>query len=64
MVDPLDGNGYSGATLDPTKLNVFQINFRWLGAGQIRFSIENPLNGDMIVFHEIRYANNYDDVHR
>lgn len=62
-LDPLDGNGYSGATLDPTKLNVFQINFRWLGAGQIRFSIENPLNGDMIVFHEIRYSNNYDDVH-
>jgi len=61
--DTLDGNGFSGATLNPTKLNVFQINFRWLGAGQIRFSIENPLNGDMIVFHEIKYANNYDDVH-
>ena len=61
--DPLNGNGYSGATIDPTKLNVYQINFRWLGAGQIRFSIENPLNGDMIVFHEIQYANKYNDVH-
>ena len=62
-LDPLDGTGPSGVTLDPTKLNVFQIDFRWLGAGQIRFAIENPINGDMIFFHHIHYGNQNTTVH-
>jgi len=56
-LDKLDGTGYSGITLDPSKLNVYQINFRWLGAGEIRYAIENPLNGDMIFFHNEHYSN-------
>lgn len=56
-IDKLDGTGSSGVVLDPTKLNVFQINFRWLGAGEIRYAIENPLNGDMIFFHHEHYSN-------
>lgn len=56
-VDKLDGTGPSGMTIDPTKLNVYQINFRWLGAGEIRFAIENPANGDMMSFHHIHYVN-------
>lgn len=62
-IDTLDGNGPSGMTLDPTKLNVYQINFRWLGAGEMRFAIENPLNGDMIAFHHIHYSNQNTTVH-
>ena len=49
----------SGVTLDTTKLNVFQINYRWLGAGEQRYAIENPLNGDMIFFHHAHYSNKY-----
>lgn len=56
-LDKLDGTGPSGITLDPTKLNVFQINFRWLGAGEMRYAIENPLNGDMMFFHHEHYSN-------
>jgi len=56
-IDKLDGTGYSGVTLDPSKLNVYQINFRWLGAGEIRYAVENPLNGDMIFFHHEHYSN-------
>ena len=56
-LDKLDGTGTSGVTLDPSKLNVYQINFRWLGAGEMRFAIENPLNGDMIFFHHEHYSN-------
>ncbi len=56
-IDKLDGTGTSGVILDPTKLNVYQINFRWLGAGEMRFAVENPLNGDMIFFHHIHYSN-------
>ena len=53
----------SGVTLDPTKLNVYQINFRWLGAGEMRFAIENPTTGDMMPIHHIHYANRNNDVH-
>ena len=49
----------SGVTLDTTKLNVFQINYRWLGAGEQRYAIENPLNGDMIFFHHNHYSNEH-----
>lgn len=62
-LDKLDGTGYSGITLDPSKLNVYQINFRWLGAGEMRYAIENPLNGDMIFFHHDHYSNRYTTPH-
>lgn len=53
----------SGVTLNPQKLNVYQINFRWLGVGEMRFAIENPITGDMMPFHHIHYSNKNDDVH-
>ena len=56
-VDTLDGSGPSGMTLDPSKLNVYQINFRWLGAGELRYAIENQESGDMIFFHQEHYTN-------
>lgn len=61
--DTLDGKGLSKVTIDPQKLNVYQINFRWLGAGEIRYAIENPTNGDMIHFHHEHYSNRNTDVH-
>jgi len=62
-IDKLDGTGTSGITLDPSKLNIFQIQFRWLGAGEIRWAIENPINGDLIYFHHIHYSNKNTTVH-
>ena len=56
-VDKLDGTGVSGVDIDFTKLNVFQMQFRWLGAGVRRFAIENPRNGDLIVFHQQIWSN-------
>lgn len=56
--DPLDGTGTSGIVFDPTKLNVFQINYQYLGAGAINFFIENPGTGMFILFHTIKYSNN------
>lgn len=61
-LDKLDGTGPSGMTLDPTKLNVFQVNLRWLGAGRIQYAIEDPV-GAMIPFHVETYANENSDVH-
>jgi len=62
-VDKMDGTGPSGVTLDFTKLNVFQINFRWLGAGEIRWAVENPLTGDMIFVHHSHFSGRVTDVH-
>lgn len=62
-IDKLDGTGTSGIILDPSKLNIYQINFRWLGAGEIRYAIENPRNGDMIFFHHEHYSNRHNTPH-
>lgn len=62
-IDRLDGSGPSGAVLDPSKLNIYQINFRWLGAGEIRYAIENPINGDMVFFHHEHYSNRHTVPH-
>lgn len=56
-VDKLDGTGKSGMIIDKTKLNVFQIEFQYLGAGMITFSIENPVTGCFFEFHRLVYAN-------
>ena len=53
----------AGFTLDPTKFNVYQINFRWLGAGEIRFSMENPLTGDFVNLHHIHWSNRNTILH-
>ena len=51
--------GYSkGMVLDITKLNVFEIRFQYLGAGEIQFCIEDPKTGKFFIFHRIKYANN------
>ena len=56
-LDKLDGTGPSKMQIDPTQLNVFQIDFRWLGAGRIRYSIEDPATGVLFPFHIDLYAN-------
>ncbi|MCK5609555.1 hypothetical protein KAR91_47210 [Candidatus Pacearchaeota archaeon] len=55
--DKFDGTGPSGITLIPTNGNVFQIQYQWLGYGQIRFFIENPSTGKLTLVHTIDYAN-------
>lgn len=61
--DPCNGTGNSRIVLDPTKFNVFQINFRWLGAGEIRFSMENPETGDFMTLHHIHWTNRNTQLH-
>lgn len=56
-LDRFDGNGLTGTSLNPTKLNVFQIDFQFLGAGLIRFFAEDPDDGEMHLLHSIRYSN-------
>lgn len=67
-VDKLDGTGDlvtnpSGMLLDPTKLNIYQIQFRWLGSGMITFSIEDQTTGQIIPVHQVHYVNQHTKPH-
>lgn len=57
--DPLDGTGASGMTIDNTKLNVWQIQFQYLGAGAIIISVEDDTTGNFVEVHRVHYANQY-----
>lgn len=57
--DPLDGSGASRMTIDPTKLNIFEIRFQYLGAGAIEYRIEDDSTGEFFTFHSILYTNYY-----
>jgi hypothetical protein len=44
---------------NPTKLNVFGIDFRWLGAGRVRFFMEDPSTGKLVLLHTQKWASQY-----
>lgn len=54
--DKADGTGRL-PILDPTKGNVFQIRYQWLGFGLLSFAIEDPADGEYHTVHTIRFAN-------
>ncbi|MEE8489942.1 MAG: hypothetical protein V3S43_06365 [Acidimicrobiia bacterium] len=54
-VDKLDGTGESGIALDLTKIQVFLIDFEWLGGGRVRFAF--LINGAPIICHQVLHAN-------
>ncbi|OGB86089.1 hypothetical protein A3J41_01045 [candidate division TM6 bacterium RIFCSPHIGHO2_12_FULL_38_8] len=55
--DKFNGSGASGVTLDPTKGNIYKIQYQWFGFGAINFFIENPNTGALVLVHQIQYAN-------
>lgn len=55
--DPLDGNGPSGMTLDQTKLNVFFVQFEYLGAGPINIYVQSDDSPDLLLVHTEHYSN-------
>lgn len=42
---------------DPTKLNIYKIQFGYLGVANINFSIYNPNTGKFVLVHAIEWAN-------
>lgn len=55
--DKLDGSGGSGMTILPTSLNIFEIDFAYLGTGDIIYRIYSPKAKDFVEFHRIQRAN-------
>ena len=56
-IDRMDGSGPSGMTLDPSKGNVYQIGFQYLGQGNAFFSIADQETGRFLPVHEIKNSN-------
>jgi hypothetical protein len=54
-IDPLDGTGPSGVTLDPTKSQILVIDLQFLGVGRVRIGLE--VAGAIIYAHEFNFAN-------
>ena len=55
--DRFDGTGPSGQTIDPTKGNVYAVQFQYLGYGDAFFYVVNGLTGRPTLCHIIRNSN-------
>jgi hypothetical protein len=53
--DKLDGTGRSGYNIDLTKINLYWIDYQWLGAGRVRFGVYEP-SGARLVCHSFSNA--------
>lgn len=56
--DTLSIGGKSGKVIDPTRLNVYQVKFQYLGGGNVFFYVLNDFDGRWILVHEVKNAGN------
>jgi hypothetical protein len=54
-VDPMDGNGPSGITLDISKAQILWMDLEWLGVGTVKIGF--VINGQFYICHEWQHAN-------
>ena len=54
-IDPLDGTGDSGVTIDFTKTSLFVIDIEWLGVGRVRCGV--VIDGAIIYCHQFLNTN-------
>jgi len=54
-VDPMDGSGPSGVTLDLTKAQILFMDLEWLGVGTVRIGF--VIDGNFYVCHKFHHAN-------
>lgn len=54
-VDPMDGSGPSGITLDITKAQILWADMEWLGVGTVRMGF--VIDGQYYICHEWQHAN-------
>jgi hypothetical protein len=53
--DKLDGTGQSGFNINITNVNVYWLDYQWLGGGRVRFGVYTP-DGSRIVAHQFEHA--------
>lgn len=54
-IDPMNGTGPSGVTLDFSKTQIFVTDYQWLGVGTVRFGFY--VNGNLYWVHAFQHAN-------
>jgi hypothetical protein len=54
-IDPMDGSGPSGITLDLTKAQILFMDLEWLGVGTVRIGF--VIDGNFYVCHKFHHAN-------
>lgn len=59
--DPLNGNGLSELTLDPTKAQILWMDIEWLGLGTVRMGF--VIDGKFIHCHSFHHANVIDSTY-
>lgn len=60
-LDPMDGTGSSGVTIDLTKTNILVIDLEWLGVGRVRCGFN--VDGVTYYAHEFRNSNSLSVVY-
>lgn len=60
-IDPLDGTGPSGITLDFSKSQILFINFQWLGVGAVVLGFD--IDGELVPAHQFNHANHANTVY-
>ena len=60
-IDPLDGTGPSGITLDFSKSQILFINFQWLGVGAVVLGFD--IDGELVPAHQFNHANRANTVY-
>lgn len=60
-IDPMDGTGVSGITLDISKSQIFVMDFEWLGVGSVRMGF--IIDGHTYYCHQFNHANDIDFVY-
>lgn len=60
-LDKLDGSGISGVVLDISKVQIFTIDYQWLGTGEVKFGFF--IGGRLIYCHRMLIANNLTTVY-
>jgi hypothetical protein len=51
-------NKNTASWLDPTKLNIYQVQYGWLGGAGPLLSVYDPEQGKFVDVHQIKWANN------
>lgn len=60
-LDPLDGTGPSGLTLDADSVCILVIDFEWLGVGQVRVGFD--FGGQLVYAHRFQHSNETSSVY-
>lgn len=60
-IDPMDGTGPSGITLDFSKVQIFILDFEWLGVGSVRMGF--VVDAAIYYCHQFNHANSIETVY-